>query len=188
MIDAKDLREKDNLLKIPNDKPGYYKWWAKREQLNLLLKELNVSFDSIEKYLDIDNDLFCIYVGIAVRESIRARLNWHVNDKHKASQVKNGTLSTFRQSISSIVAHNQYDKESTNKFIDLLKIEYFELDFPIKSEIAKEKLHKIERELLSKNLYILNIQENKFEQAKPIKTTLKRLRKESKKVDNEKYM
>ena len=39
MIDAKDLREKDNLLKIPNDKPGYYKWWAKREQLNLLLKE-----------------------------------------------------------------------------------------------------------------------------------------------------
>lgn len=90
MIDARDLREKDNLLKIPNDKPGYYKW--------------------------------------------------------------------------------------------------FELDFPIKSEIAKEKLHKIERELLSKNLYILNIQENKFEQAKPIKTTLKRLRKESKKVDNEKYM
>lgn len=180
MINAKDLREKDNLLKISNDKPGYYKWWAKKEQLDLLLKELDTSFDSIEKFLEKNNGLYCIYVGIAVKESIRARLNWHVNDKHEKSQVKNGTLSTFRQSISSVVAHNQYDKIATNKFIDLLKIEYYELDYPIKSEIAKEEIHKIERNLLSKNLYILNIQENNFEQAKSIKSKLKQLRKSSK--------
>ena len=28
MIEAKKLREKENLKEIPNDKPGYYKWWA----------------------------------------------------------------------------------------------------------------------------------------------------------------
>lgn len=180
MIKAKDLREKDNLLKISNDKPGYYKWWANKEQLGLLLKKLDVSFSSIEKFLEKDNGLYCIYVGIAVKESIRARLNWHVNDKHEKSQVKNGTLSTFRQSISSIVTHNQYDKIATNEFIDLLKIEYYELNYPIKSEIAKEEIHKIERNLLSRNLYILNIQENNFEQAKSIKSKLKQLRKNSK--------
>ena len=180
MINAVDLRNNDNLLKISNDKPGYYKWWAKKEQLDLLLKELEVSFNDIEKYLEKENDLYCIYVGIAVKESIRARLNWHVNDKHGESQVRNGTLSTFRQSISSVVAHNQYDKEATNKFIDFLKVEYHELDYPIKSDIAKEQIHKIERELLSKHLYILNIQENNFEQAQPIKKKLKLLRKTSK--------
>lgn len=180
MINAKDLRKKDNLLKISNSKPGYYKWWAKKAQLDLLLKNLDVTFADIEKYLEKDNDLYCIYVGIAVKESIRARLNWHVNDKHGESQVKNGTLSTFRKSIASVVAHNQYDKEATNNFIDLLMVEYHELDYPIKSEIAKENLHKIERDLLSKHLYILNIQENNFEQAKPIKSKLRKLRKDSK--------
>ena len=182
MIDAKDLRSKVNLSKIPNDKPGYYKWWAKKEQLDVLLKELDVQFKDIEQYLeqDKDNDLYCIYIGIAVKESIRARLNWHINDRHSASQVKHGTLSTLRQSIASIVAHNQYDKVATNNFIDLLKVEYYEFGYPIKSEIAKKEIHKIELDLLAKHLYILNIQENNFPQAKPIKTKLKQLRKSSK--------
>ena len=47
-------------------------------------------------------------------------------------------------------------------------------------EIAKKEIHKIELDMLAKHLYILNIQENNFPQAKPIKTKLKQLRKNSK--------
>lgn len=180
MLKAKDLRDKNYLLKISNKKPGYYKWWANKEQLELILKELDEKLENIESYIEKKDNKYCIYVGIAVRESIRARLNWHINDKHSDTRVKTGTLSTLRNSIASIVSHNVYDKEATNKFIDLLEIEYYESYYPIKSDNAKQELHNKERDLLSKNLYILNIQENKFIYALPIKKKLRRLRKISK--------
>lgn len=34
---ASDLRNKENLKKIPNNMPGYYKWWAPKKSLELLL-------------------------------------------------------------------------------------------------------------------------------------------------------
>ena len=140
--------------------------------METLLKPLEVKFEDIESYLEKVDDMYCIYIGIAVRESVGARLNWHVNDRHTENRVKNGTLSTLRKSISSLIAHNQFGKDKTNDFIDLLKIEYKETDCPNKSQEAKEYLHNIEREAMSKHLYILNIQENYFEQAKDIKKKL----------------
>lgn len=119
-------------------------------------------------------------MGIAVNESIRKRINWHVNDSHTKSRVENGTLSTLRQSISSIVAEDQYNKIETDKFIDKLKIEYFTLNYPISSEEAKKELERIEKELLIQNLHLLNIKDNKHPLAKPIIKKLKHLRKISK--------
>lgn len=179
MINAVDLRNKKELKRIDN-KPGYYKWWANKSELNFILDKLSVKFETVESAIEEKDGLFCIYVGIAVKESVRDRLDWHVNDKHSEAQVRNGTLSTLRQSISSLVSQNQYDKKGTNDFIDKLKIEYFLNDNPIKSVMANTELHDFERMLLLKNLYVLNIQENHHPFAELTKTELRRLRKISK--------
>ena len=110
IINAKELRNKEALLNIPNDLPGYYKWWAEKTELDIILLALDVDYTEMFSLIEQRDGLYCIYVGIAAKESIRKRLDWHVNDTHTPSRVLNGTLSTLRQSISSVVAHNQYDK------------------------------------------------------------------------------
>lgn len=181
MIKAEDLRNKENLKNIA-EKPGYYKWWAERRELDVILRELQVGFSDISSALEEKDGLFCIYVGIAAEESVRARLNWHVNDSHTESRVRNGTLSTLRQSIASIVAHNQYDKSATDAFIDRLYVEWFYSENAIKSEAAKTELHDIEQTLLAEHFRILNIQENKHPLSEKTKTALKSLRKQSKEI------
>ena len=180
MIDAYRLREKEELKKIPNDKPGYYKWWATREDFEHILRVLNINFADIENALEVKDTYYCIYIGIAAKESVRQRLDWHINDKHTVSKVCNGTLSTLRQSLSSVYAHNQYDKATTNACIDRFKVEYFCIDTAIKSSETVVALHETERALLCDHLYVLNIMDNHHPLATDIKKTLKRLRKESK--------
>ena len=181
MIKASFLRNISELKKI-SSKPGYYKWWVSKVELDILLKVLEISFSEVEKALETKSGLFCVYVGIAAKESVRSRLNWHINDIHTASRVKNGTLSTLRQSISSIVSHNQYDKISTDLFIDKMFVEYFYIDSPIKSDNTKTELHAIETKLMAEYLRILNIQENHYPFSDSIKSKLKKLRKESKNI------
>ncbi len=175
-IGAIDIR---NDFKMDNN-PGYYKWWASKKEFNLLLDKLDIDFESIKDSIEIKDKWYCIYVGIAVKESVHNRLNWHVNDTHSESKVKHGTLSTFRQTLSSILSEDQSDKLATDNFIDKLIIEYCLFDYPIKSIEAKEEIEAIEKELLQKNLYILNIKENYHEKAKPIRKKLTKLRKKGK--------
>ena len=179
MIKAISLRDKTELNKI-SSLPGYYKWWASKSELDVILDALNVHFCEIKNALEIKDGLYCIYVGIAVKESVRDRLNWHVNDKHTASQVINGTLSTLRQSISSIVVMNQYNKGATDSFIDKLYVEWFYSNNLIKTEAAKNELHEIEKHLLDEYLRVLNIQDNHHPLSSSIKLKLKLLRKKSK--------
>lgn len=179
MIKASSLRNQAELKKIPS-KPGYYKWWISKTELDLILKSIAVSFTEIQPAIETKDDLFCVYVGIAAKESVRSRLNWHVNDSHSTSRVKNGTLSTLRQSIASIISHNQYDKASTDSFINKMFIEYFFIDYPIKFETAIKELHSIETNLMAEYLRILNIQDNHHPLSDSIKRKLKVLRKESK--------
>lgn len=181
MIKASMLRHIDELNKI-SSKPGYYKWWVSKAELDIILKVLEISFSEVEKALETKSGLFCVYVGIAARESVRARLNWHINDSHTVSRVKNGTLSTLRQSISSIVSHNQFDKTSTDLFIDKMFVEYFYVDSAIKSDMTNTELHTIETKLMAEYLRILNIQENHYPFSDSIKSKLKELRKESKNI------
>ena len=44
IVKAIELRNKENLQKIKKVL-GYYKWWAKRTELDIILTELNVKFD-----------------------------------------------------------------------------------------------------------------------------------------------
>jgi len=179
---AKDLRHKENLQKIPNDKPGWYRWWAPIKVLEKLRITQNY-LEILKKRKLSDEYFFCIYVGIAVKESIRARLNWHVNQHHSKSAVQSGTLSTFRQSISSLIAENQFDEDATNQLIDMLIVDYCAMDYTIKSDKAKIEIERIEKEELSRDSnYILplNIQGNKKDVIKQYLTDLKKVRKFSK--------
>ncbi|MDE6200598.1 MAG: hypothetical protein K2M47_01785 [Clostridiales bacterium] len=178
-VNAIALRDKANLYAIPNNKPGYYKWWAGKGEILNILSKLNMQFDDIVNSLEQKDGKYCIYVGVAIKESLRKRLNWHVNDKHTDNRVKNGTVSTLRKSIASLVGDDASDKAATNEFIDRLDIEYYLSDNPIKSQEAIVELHTIERSLLSgEYLYILNIQENRHDLAP--KQLLKQLRKQAK--------
>lgn len=179
MIQAVKLREKHELLKI-NDSPGYYKWWACDREFNLILNTLKINLTDIRNAIEIKNGMVCIYVGIAEKESVRKRLDWHVNDKHTESRVYKGILSTLRQSISSIVAHNQFDKIATNNFIDNLFVEWFYIENPITSNKTHTELHQIEYQLLTEYFRILNIRDNHHPYAIYTTKKLRLLRKASK--------
>lgn len=186
---AKNLRDKKCLLEIPNDKPGWYKWWVPRESLELLLNSKYISkeyfdeiFSSLTSKMFDGVEYYYIYVGVAVRESIRDRLNWHVNQKHSKTSVVSGFLSTFRQSISSLVAYNQYDEESTNQMIDTFLIEYEFLDLEIRSEEAKIKIEEIEKKEMNSNTLPINIKDNKNLVVKEFLKELKNVRKKAKEV------
>lgn len=179
VLDAKTLRHKEKLEQI-EAKPGYYKWWAKKGELESILEVLNIKLKDIVNVIEKKDDIYCIYVGIAAKESIRDRLNWHINQGHSWSAVKSGTLSTLRQSISSVVAKNQRAEDETNLFMDKLKVEYYlKKDGEIKNKNTEKELLDIEKSLLEKNLYVLNIKDNKHRIAPKTAIPLGNLRKYS---------
>jgi len=181
IVAAYKLRNTEELSTIPNDKPGYYKWWSPDDILQIILDKVGVALEDIEKYLEKKNGYYCIYVGVAIKESLRARIDWHVNQINTPTNVKCGTLSTLRQTISALIGSNMLDTKATNEFIDKLLIEYFASKHPIKSQEAKYEIHQIETALLNSNtLYILNIQDNHHPLSP--KGKLKELRKLAKQI------
>ena len=186
-INAKELRNKESLSKVPKDMPGWYRWWAPKEALELLLNSPYID----KKYLgdllpylttkDINGKkYYYIYVGIAVKEAINNRLNWHINQQHTKNNVERGILSTLRQTISSLIAKNQYDKDATNNLIDMLVVEYHTVNLPIKSKDAKEIIENIEKNELDNNVLPLNIRDNKNIIVKKYLEELKNIRRLSK--------
>ena len=188
-IVAKNLRNKDQLFEIPKDMPGWYRWWAPKESVEALLNSVYIEkkyFDAILPFLTTQifdgMEYYYIYVGVAIKESIRDRLDWHVNQHHTTTSVKSGFLSTFRQSISSLVAHNQFDENATNKMIDTFIIEYEPVNLPIKSAGAKELIEEIEITEMLQHVLPINIKDNKNVVVKDFLVELKKARKESKGV------
>ena len=175
MMDVVDLR---NELKNLEEKQAYVKWWARQNELDLILDKLNINFDEVKDALDIKNDLYCIYLGSSTNGEIGNYLNYQLNGKHTKSTIQSG-LSTFRRSVASIVSFNQADEEGTNEFLDKLKIEIFYIEYPPKSSEAKNEIERIVNECLEKNLYLLNINGNNHYLAKNTCDNLKQLRKES---------
>ena len=150
--------------------PGYYKLWAKREELDVILEKLDVSFDEIKFALETKSDMFCIYVGIS--KTLRSRLNSLVNGKDGAEPEE---LYAPRLSILSIVGHDQHDKDSTDNFIDKLEVECFYTD-------AETELENIKKKLLEEHFMILNIKDNErfITRKTEILKKLKQLRAETK--------
>jgi hypothetical protein len=187
IIQAKLLRNKKELADVPNDRPGWYRWWAREPKVRALLDSNFLAqkyFDKLAANLPKgEGDLheyYYIYTGVAAKDSIRSRLNWHINQHHTESAVKHGTLSTLRQSLSSLVAGNQRDEKATNDFIDALTVEYFPLEYQIKSPEAKQYLERNENHEMEKYMLILNIQNNNRSEIHDFKKALSKLRASSK--------
>lgn len=156
---------KNNLDEL-EDKQAYVKWWAKRNELDLLLDKLNVNFEDIKDALDVKDDLYCIYIGQSKNRVISEYLRMQFFDK-----------SSFTISISSLLTSTPLDKEVVKDFMDKLKVEIFSVNLPVKSEEAKNELDSSISACLEKNLYILNSQKNYHPLAKNIKKTLSEIRK-----------
>ena len=154
MIEAQKIANPE-LRKIKNE-PGYYKWWAKEGDLKKLLSKFTpkITFNEIKKYLESENDYYCIYVGIS-KSSIRKRLNTHIN----------GVIldSTLRKTIASILAYynDENPEEKTNEFIDKLKLTY---DYKDRNEVEEK-----ETDLIKAKFHILNNSKNNTELAKKYK-------------------
>lgn len=178
---AKLLRTKANLASVPSNQPGWYRWWAPESALKQLL---GAHFAALFSHLTRGDGqlagLYCIYVGVAVKESIRARLNWHVNQRHTASCVRCGALSTLRQSIASLVSNSQGDETATNALIDQLTIEYFPVAMPIRSPEAKQHVEQIESVEMRTKVLPLNIRHNHQPAIADFKKSLSAARKAAK--------
>lgn len=177
IIPASTLRTPAGINGVSNSCPGWYRWWAPKEALRQLLgTHFNDLFPHLTQGENQLAGLYYIYVGVAIRESIRARLNWHVNQRHTLSCVRSGTLSTLRQSIASLVGQNQLDENATNALIDQLMIEYFTATDPIKSLRAKAHLVQAEAQELVTHALPLNIKSNHNKHTQRFKQTLKAAR------------
>lgn len=121
----------------------------------------------------------CLYIGVAIKESVRDRLNWHINQHHTENSIKSGTLSTLRRTLSSLVAGDQYNETATNEVIDQMVVEYYVMDYPIKSELAKIEILKIEDNEMDQHILPLNIMGNRHDILQSFLADLKKARKSS---------
>lgn len=172
-VSVKLLKEQDpRFTSIPKE-PGIYRWWFPKETAQQLLSSIHgIETNRICKEVIQGEEYWCLYFGIA--KDLRQRIRWHACQKHTASAVKHGILSTLRQSISAL---SQLDQTtSTDKVSELLERCYWDW----LSTASKEDAKIIEKREISKGYFPINIQENKSV-APTVLAQLKSLRKEHKK-------
>ena len=163
---AKELRSKEGLGQVPDDRPGWYRWWAPEPALKQLLGDYYVHLEPVLTRGEGELEgMRYIYVGVAIKESLRKRLNWHVNQKHSPSCVKCGALSTLRQSISSLVGCSQGDKKATVDLIDLLTVECHPVELAIRSDQAKIEIGNTEASEMKRHVLPLNLKSNERREA-----------------------
>lgn len=186
-LSASKLRLRETLRQVP-DKPGWYRWWAPESVSSKLLNSPYISENYTEslsphlwrrKRRTSEDYYVCLYVGVAIKESVRDRLNWHINQRHTENAIKSGTLSTLRRTLSSLVAGDQYDEAATNTVIDQMVVEYYAMDYPIRSELAKTELIKIENSEMEQHILPLNIMGNRHAILQSFLADLKKARKAS---------
>lgn len=172
-VSVKLLKEQDpRFTSIPKE-PGIYRWWFPKETAQQLLSSIHgIETNRICKEVIQGEEYWCLYFGIA--KDLRQRIRWHACQKHTASAVKHGILSTLRQSISAL---SQLDQTtSTDKVSELLERCYWDW----LSTASKEDAKIIEKREITKGYFPINIQENKSV-APTVLAQLKSLRKKHKK-------
>lgn len=172
-ISVKLLKEQDpRFTSIPKE-PGIYRWWFPKETAQQLLSSIHgIETNRIRKEVIQGEEYWCLYFGIA--KDLRQRIRWHACQKHTASAVKHGILSTLRQSISALLQLDQ--TTSTDKVSELLERCYWDW----LSTASKEDAKIIEKREITKGYFPINIQENKSV-APTVLAQLKSLRKKHKK-------
>lgn len=106
-------------FKCVDKRPGFYRWWFKKEAAQSLTKNMDKwlkdnrfliqSFDK-EEYI-------ALYFGIS--KDMRGRIRWHASQKHSPSAVSKGFLSTLRQTLSALLEiQMSKSEEAINQFLD----------------------------------------------------------------------
>lgn len=151
-------------------KSGFYRWWFPADIAKSMLSSIPlVDINKIVKRNIGGKEYWLLYFGIS--SNLFNRIKWHVCQKHKPSAVRSGTLSTLRQTISSLLGIDETLSESdVNNVLDQCYWEWHEESQP----------EEIEEKELSTGYYPLNIQKNKVV-PKDILKKLKQLRKTYKK-------
>ncbi len=164
------------------ERPGTYRWWFHERSL----KDLGLSnnYTPALWHESIDGQkYYALYFGIAVKETIRDRFNWHINQTHSYSNIKSGTISTLRHTLCALLLENQPSKtipESeriVNEFIDAnCIVEWNPYSPGTESQISIDE----KKELSQSYWYPLNIQDNKKSDVVKLEyyNKLKKLRKE----------
>jgi hypothetical protein len=142
--------------------PGWYRWWAPAEVCRELLTEFA---DQIIPELTEGNDEllghYLVYVGMT-KETLYSRvIKWHICESHNFGKVHHRTLSTFRQTVSSLTVGNWADELTTNNAIDKMKVEVFPVDLIVGSPETKSHLKSLEGLQISQHLVPFNIQGNR---------------------------
>lgn len=162
--------------------PGTYRWWFHaRSFKDLGLTHINPS--AIRNEIIEGEKYYALYFGITIKETIRKRLNWHINQTHSYSNIKSGTISTLRHTLCALLLKSLPQKAITdseriiNEFIDAnCIVEWTPYPPGTESEIRNDE----KKELSLSYWYPLNIQDNKKSDLVKLDyyNKLKRLRKE----------
>ena len=127
----------------------------RERQAQTLLAKLPLTQEELTKIQErkIEGECYlALYFGIS--KDMLARAKWHILQKHTLSAVRNGTLSTLRQTLSGLLKNRMTESENVvNQFID--DNCYWEWEYDADPKLRESK------ELSSDNeCYPLNIQEN----------------------------
>jgi hypothetical protein len=146
----------DRTSGIKKKEGGVYCWWFKREVAQTLLKELPLTQDELSKIQTKEiggEEYLALYFGIS--KDMLGRAKWHIAQKHTASAVKYGTVSTLRNSLGALLGKDMSESEGdVNDLMD--KNCYWEWEY------ATDYKNRETNELSSPDkCYPLNIQENK---------------------------
>lgn len=156
-----------------SEEPGVYRWWFPKDLAFKLLTTLKgVDNGAIMKEQIDGNECWCLYFGIS--KDLRQRIKWHVAQRHSASAVRSGFLSTLRKTISALL---QQDETASEQAVnDVLDQCYWDWCATPSHDDAK----RIETKTLATGYFPLNVQENKGVDASIVRQ-LKQLRKAYKK-------
>ena len=170
IIKVRILREQlSNKTSGIQKQSGIYCWWFKKDVALKLLANLPLNADEKAKIQkrDIDGEEYwALYFGIS--KDMLGRANWHVMQSHTESAVKNGTLSTLRNTIGALL--NKDMSKSQNIVNNTIDTCYWEWEYNSDpKEVENNELTSTTK------CYPLNIQENQTV-SKEVLKALKKMR------------
>ena len=187
MFELSQLRDNNQYSQFEG-KRGYIKWWARRTELDIALNELDVNYEDIKEFLEIRDDLYCIYIGQPKTQELLPYLKQQIFQKHV--NMADGILyyklpiSSLKRSIYSIFLNNPNLWCKLDEFIDKLLIEVIVIE---NVQDIKEEIGSIVDNLFRNHFYIFNMNSKGDPEIESVVTNLSIIR-DNAKENAEKYL
>ena len=189
MFEVSELKDINQYSQFEG-KRGYIKWWARKKELNIILDELDVNYEDIEEFLEITDDLYCIYIGQPRTRELLPYLQQEINQKH--TKMVDGILyfrrsiSGLKRSIYSIFLNNPALWFKIDEFLDKLMIEVIVIDYISTVQDIKKETDTIVDDLLRNHFYIFNMNSEYHPEMEGVVKNLSNIRNKAKE-NAEKY-